>query len=102
MPESKILIVDDKHDLREVLGDRLEANGYEVRSVPTARACYASVAEDPPDLILLDLQMPDISGMDALRELKARYPETAALMITASTGRDVAWQCLEMGLPASS
>ena len=53
MPEGKILIVDDEPDLAELLGDRLEAYGFEVRIANSARACYAAVAEEEPDLVRL-------------------------------------------------
>ena len=97
MPKDKILIVDDEPDIAEVLGDRLEANGFDVRTVSNARACYAAVEEDAPHLILLDIQMPEISGLDALVELKKNHPNVPVLMISASTARDAARTSVERG-----
>lgn len=86
----RILIVDDEPDVGEVLGDRLEAAGYDVRVVPSARDCYAAVAELVPDLILMDIQMPEISGIEALVELKKHHPGLPILMVSASTTQEVA------------
>ena len=97
MPKAKILIVDDEPDIVEVLEDRLLAAGFDVRSVLNARDGYAAVAEDPPNLILLDIQMPEISGMEALEQLKKTNPEIPVLMISASTVKNVALTAKEQG-----
>ena len=97
MPRGKILIVDDEPDIAEVLGDRLEACGFEVRIVHRTRACYAAVAEEAPDLILMDIQMPEISGMEALEALKIHRPQIPVLMVSASTAPDVAVRAKEKG-----
>ena len=73
MANGKILIVDDEPDIAEVVRDRLEANGYDVRVAHSARECYACVAADPPGLILMDIQMPEVSGMEALAEPGEAY-----------------------------
>ena len=93
----KILIVDDEPDIVEVLADRLEASGFDVRTVHNARDCYAAVAEDAPDLILLDIQMPDIGGMEALADLKKNHPEVPVLMISASSVPEVAQEAIRGG-----
>lgn len=97
MLKGKILIVDDEPDIAEVMGDRLEASGFDVRLVSSARACYTAVAEDPPDLILLDIQMPEISGMEALQELRTHHPQIPVVMVSASTLRDAAETAREKG-----
>ncbi len=93
----KILIVDDEPDIVEVLADRLEASGFDVRAVPNARDCYTAVDEDAPDLILLDIQMPDIGGMETLVELKKDHPEVPVLMISASSAPEVAREAIQGG-----
>lgn len=97
MAGQKILIVDDEPDIAEVLGDRLEAEGYAVRIVHRAKACYAAVVEDPPDLILMDIQMPEISGMEALVEMKTHHPKIPILMVSASTTQTVAQEAIKKG-----
>ena len=97
MSDHKILIVDDEPDIAEVLGDRLEAAGFDVRIVHRARAAYGAVAEDAPDLILMDVQMPEISGMEALLELKTHHPDIPVLMVSASTTQEVANESIKRG-----
>ena len=93
----KILIVDDEPDIVEVLADRLEASGFDVRAVHNAPDCYTAVAEDAPDLILLDIQMPEIDGMEALVELKKNHSEIPVLMISAASVAEVAHKALQGG-----
>ena len=97
MSGKHILIVDDEPDIAEVMGDRLKANGFQVQTVESAQACYAAVSERPPDLVLMDIQMPEISGMEALVELKATHPEIPVLMVTASTVQAAAKEAEEKG-----
>ena len=82
MKSQNILICDDEPDIAEVLGDRLEASGYDVRIVKSAKDCYASVADRLPDLVLMDIQMPEISGIEALVEVRVVSP--ARLVAIAS------------------
>jgi CheY-like chemotaxis protein len=86
----RILICDDEPDIAEVLADRQEASGYDVRVVDCARDCYAAVADEEPDLILMDIQMPEISGIEALEALKAGHPDIPVLMVSASTTQEIA------------
>ena len=97
MPNATILIVDDERDIAEVLGDRLEAYGYDVRVAYSAKECYAAVGESEPDLIMLDIQMPEISGMEALVALRTHHPKVPVLMVSASAVQSVARESLQKG-----
>jgi len=80
----KILIVDDDRFVRMALGEALRSWEYETveaDSVASARAMFA--AEEPP-IVLLDIDLPDGSGLDILREIKENSPETIAVMITGN------------------
>src|SRR4029079_855579 len=68
----KILVVDDHEDNIELLRARLEARGYEVDGAPDGQAALDKVDQQPPDLILLDVMMPKIDGMEVARRLKAK------------------------------
>lgn len=87
-----ILVVDDSHENLEILRVRLEAQGYEVGIAPDGETALAQAAASPPDLILLDVMMPRLSGLDVLRRLKAdealRYVPVVLLTARAET-RDV-------------
>lgn len=97
---SKILIVDDEPDIAEVLSDRLEASGYDVRVRESAADCYAAVDEDEPDLILMDIQMPGETGLEALVRLRASHPDIPVVICSASPSRDIQDDAIEQGARA--
>jgi PleD family two-component response regulator len=75
-----ILIVDDTLDNLRLLSAMLTAQGYEVRSVPSGSAALMGVQAQPPDLILLDINMPVISGYEVCQRLKAN-PSTQEIPV---------------------
>jgi two-component system, cell cycle response regulator DivK len=80
----RILIVEDKASSRELLRAVLENQGYAVREAADGEEALQKARAEPPDLILLDLQMPIRSGYDVLKELRAE-PRFAAIPIVAVT-----------------
>jgi len=94
-----ILLVEDDPLLRHAFRLLLEDAGYVVREAGTAAETLASVAELIPDLILLDVGLPDRSGLDVTRELRAQT-DTQNIPIVALTGRvgpDEQRECMEAG-----
>jgi CheY-like chemotaxis protein len=80
----RILVVDD-HELNLVLLERLlELEGHEVRSADSLAAAERALAEEHPAMIVLDLNLPDGSGLDLTRKLKS-HPRTASIPIVACT-----------------
>jgi DNA-binding NtrC family response regulator len=77
-----IFVVDDEESIRSGLTHILKGK-YRIRGFPAAEEALAAVREAPPDLILLDLGLPGMSGIEALRELKAVSPEIQVVVITA-------------------
>ena len=80
----RILIVEDNELNRKLLRDTLAAYGYQTITADHGAAALALAREHHPDLILMDLQLPDISGFEAVRLLK-QHPETGAIPIVAVT-----------------
>jgi DNA-binding response OmpR family regulator len=81
----KILLVEDDDALASVYQTRLQAEGFDIRRVPNGEEALATTLEYKPDLILLDVMMPKISGFDVLDILR-NTPETAkvkVIMLTA-------------------
>lgn len=66
-----ILIADDYDDNRELLRLMLATDGYAIREARNGRECISMVHADPPDLVLVDLAMPELDGWGVLRELRA-------------------------------
>jgi len=82
---SYVLIVDDEEELRENLFDLLELEGYEVATCKTGGEALKSVESRVPDLVLLDIQLPEIDGIEILRQFKERHPNLPVIMVSASS-----------------
>src|SRR5437588_9007293 len=68
----RILVVDDDHAVRGLLEDVLTETGYDVEAVGSARSMLDRVTTSPPDLVLLDVMLPDLDGVEALEQLRQR------------------------------
>ena len=79
----RILIVDDDRSIRELLSMHLEERGFGVDSAGTGAEGFRMAEESPPSAIVLDMRLPDASGIDLIPELKKRAAEAPVLMITA-------------------
>ena len=91
-----IYVVDDDSDMREVLSLALESK-FQVKTFSTAGSAIEVIKDNPPDLILLDIGLPDMSGVDALREIKEIHPEALVIMVTASTDINTAISTMKLG-----
>jgi DNA-binding response OmpR family regulator len=78
-----ILLVEDEARLRQVIARNLVARGHVVRAVPTATEAVAAILAEQPDLLLLDLNLPDRSGWDVLREVRALGIEVPTVIVSA-------------------
>jgi DNA-binding NtrC family response regulator len=92
----RILVVDDDQLLRNLLRQRLTDEGYEVALAPDIRSARAILADDPPDVAVLDLQLPDGLGTDLLEELQERGP-IPAIIVTAHGTIPIAVEALHNG-----
>lgn len=82
----KVLIVDDDPVVRALVSEFLESNGHQVSLSADGQTCLLKLKEDQPDLVLLDLQMPDMDGIEVLSHIR-KNPETWAvpvLMLSAN------------------
>lgn len=70
---SRVLVVEDDPSLRRPLTLTLTAHGYDVDSVDTGRAALARITEQPPDVVVLDLGLPDMDGADVVRRLRPAF-----------------------------
>jgi two-component system, OmpR family, response regulator MprA len=82
---NRILLAEDDRATRESLARALELEGYQVRAVVDGSAVFESIAEEPPDLIVLDLMMPHVGGLSVCRRLRAAKDRTPILIVTART-----------------
>jgi len=82
MKACQILLVDDDPDILRILKDNLELDGYGVRTATTGRGALRLFGSDRPDLIILDLSLPDIDGIQVCRSIREKSP-TPIIMLTA-------------------
>ncbi len=94
----KILIVDDEENIRSILSEMLEANGYVCRTAATPLEARELLEDEKFELILCDINMPGESGLDLIRDILPKHPETAAIMITALDDPMVAKVALKIGV----
>ena len=85
MRPAAILVAEDQTDIRELLVMNLRGAGYEVTAVADGEAALASESERESDLLLLDLMMPGLDGLDVCKALRARGRSTPILMLTAKS-----------------
>jgi DNA-binding response OmpR family regulator len=83
---SRILLVEDNEDLGAELGQALAASGHTVRHAKNGAAALKEVTEGQPDLVLLDLGLPDIDGIVLCRRMRAVAPSATIVVLTARTG----------------
>ena len=95
--KGKVLVVDDELDIREGLDTLLSLEGYSVDLAPNGAEGVRKIESHAYDLVLLDLMMPDRSGMDVLRDVRERDRETPIFMITAYGSVEAAVEALKLG-----
>jgi len=93
----KILVVDDEPPIRRLLRVGLSAQGYAVQEAPDAATAARAVRDDPPDLVILDLGLPDRSGNELLREWRANGVLTPVVILSSRTDEAGIVQALEAG-----
>ncbi len=79
----RILIVDDEKNIRDIFALLLEEKGYEVKSAASGADGLAAAAAFRPDVVLLDMNLPDASGLDVLAEIRTNLPKARIIIITA-------------------
>ncbi len=93
----KLLIVDDDQDLRGAIAEQLQAEGFEVVEAPTAGDGVRLAREAKPDVILLDVDLPDMDGREACKRMREDGVSTPVIMLTAADTDDDAVRGLDSG-----
>jgi two-component system KDP operon response regulator KdpE len=92
----KILIIDDELQIRRFLRISLESQGYQVEEASTGEAGMVAVAERRPDLIILDMVLPDDYGLDVLRRIR-EWSRTPVIILSVQSGEEDKIACLDAG-----
>lgn len=83
MGRHRLLIVDDEPDLRWVLRGLFEDDGFEVHEAHDGLAALAAIEAEPPDVVLTDMRMPNMAGLELLRAVRQRSPDLPVVLLSA-------------------
>jgi len=93
----KVMLVDDEIQFVETLVKRLKKRKLNVTSAGNGEEALSRLDENPADVVLLDVKMPGMDGIDVLREIKSRHPLVEVIMLTGHANVEVAIQGMELG-----
>ena len=94
---SSLLVVDDDIDTAALLRDALRRRGYLVDEVHSAEECLHRLHEKPADVVVTDVKMPGMSGIDLCRELKEQFPNLLSIIVTGVASLDLAIEAIRAG-----
>jgi two-component system, NtrC family, response regulator AtoC len=95
--KTKILIVDDDVDALALMEELFENKGYQPVTATNGLKALEQIREDEPDMVITDIRMPEMDGMQLLTELSKRYPHIPVIMITAHGTIEAAVEAIKMG-----
>uniref|UniRef100_A0A7V4G6P4 Response regulator n=1 Tax=Desulfobacca acetoxidans TaxID=60893 RepID=A0A7V4G6P4_9BACT len=97
MEKFRVLIVDDEDDFRETIVKRLRARKLEVEGVESGEAALKAVEAQDFDVVVLDVRMPGLDGIETLKELKKKKPLTEVIMLTGHASVESGIQGMQLG-----
>jgi DNA-binding response OmpR family regulator len=97
MEKFKVLIVDDELDFLNIIVKRLRARNIEVSGVESGYLALEALDSYSPDVIILDVKMPGLDGIETLREIKKKKPLTEVIMLTGHASVDSGIQGMQLG-----
>jgi DNA-binding response OmpR family regulator len=93
----KILVVDDEPEVRQLMEHFLTERGYEVRIAENGRLALAALDTFMADVVLLDMHMPEMDGLETLKRLAVRSPSLPVIMVTVNDDVETTTHLLQMG-----
>jgi DNA-binding NtrC family response regulator len=93
----KILLVDDEKPLRDMVGTFLKKQGHEIESAASVTEGLEKVVSARPDMVLLDLNLPDGTGLDFLKDVGALAPDLTVVLVTAHVDVKTAVEAIKRG-----
>jgi two-component system response regulator AtoC len=94
---ARILVVDDEVNICNALSTLLEKRGYDAKGIGTAAEAFRYLEETPADLVITDVRMPGMDGIEFLRRLKGKWPSTEVVIMTAFGSIDAAVEAMRLG-----
>lgn len=97
MTKKRILVVDDDDQIGRLLKRYLESEGYETVVASSGQEALDQSEKQPIDLVILDVFMPGLTGLDVLLQLKRKYPQLPVLMLTSNQDEVIAISAFKLG-----
>ncbi|GKU77710.1 response regulator [Paenibacillus sp. L3-i20] len=97
MEKKKVLIVDDQNGIRILLLEVFNSEGYDTFQAPNGKIALEIVKRDAPDLVLLDMKIPGMDGLEILKHIKAMDPSIKVIMMTAYGELDMIKEATDLG-----
>jgi DNA-binding response OmpR family regulator len=97
MAAKRILVVDDEPEVRQLMEHFLTERGYEVSIAENGQLALAALDTFKPDVVLLDMHMPVMDGLETLKQLAVRSPSLPVIMVTVNDDVDTTTNLLQMG-----
>jgi DNA-binding NtrC family response regulator len=95
--KAKVLLVDDEEDFLSTLAERLEARGLKVNAVTSGEEAVAKADAQSFDLIVLDLAMPGIDGLETLKRIKAKQPDAEIIILSGQGSIKTSIEAMKLG-----
>src|SRR5258705_2216407 len=99
MAKASILLIDDDETIRYFLPRDLEAEGFQVATAETGQAGLRAMEREPAELVLLDIRLPDLTGIEMLQRIREQWPEAIVVMVTGEPDHETAVQAMRLGAP---
>ena len=100
LQEKRILVVDDDSDIRQLLVDRLQGEGFQVEAATNGKEALEALKVHPFDGVILDIGLPDMNGLEVLQDFKKTHPVLPVIMVTATEAEDRAQTAIQQGATA--
>ncbi len=97
MKQGKVLLVDDEVDFTRVLAQRLETRDFEVETADNGLKALESIKQTSYDIILLDLQMPEMNGLETLKQLRKDHPDLQVVLLTGQGDLKSGIEAMKLG-----
>ncbi|TVM17896.1 response regulator [Oceanidesulfovibrio indonesiensis] len=93
----EVLIIDDEVSFSDILSKRLTKRGFSVRTADSGAKGLAAMQEKPADIVVLDMRMPEMDGVETFRAMKKQNPDTEVIFLTGHVDANCALEGLELG-----
>lgn len=97
MKAVRVLLVDDQVEFVETLVKRMTKRGLDIRGVSSGQEAFAVLDAEPVDVVILDVKMPDMDGIEVLKGIKRRHPDIEVIMLTGHASLELAMKGMKSG-----